>query len=235
LLDDRPFDKTSGHLSYQCAIQAWGVNNPTTDALVYLQEDAYVNRIFFERWLNSSTCVSLTSWEGKLPRNLDAWKNETWPWATYPAEQLAMKHFVDLVTLRKDVIKCVGHDFTADDFVFSLSEVVAMRTTCRKTKPELQLATLQAAEDSNLWLELAWPMSVKCAYTEKDIFRYKLYTRWDAQGNNLSATWDQYMLHAHDVYHPVKISNGLMFRLIMRDDGWSQVGEVKRRTMGQPE
>lgn len=223
-LDDRP-GEISGHLSYQCAIQGWGVNDPTTDVIVYTQEDAFVDRTFLSRWWSSPKCVAVDGAWGYLPQDISVWNSSYWDWAKDPAGQMAMKHFIALLSLRQDRgVRCAGHDFATDDFVYGQSDVILIRTSCNGVRSQLLFDVLQAAEDANLFLEMAWQGSIKCAFAEQDIFKYKLYTRWDDQRTNLTETWKQYLSRDYDAYHPIKTSNGLMLRLKMRDDGWAREG-----------
>jgi hypothetical protein len=88
--------------------------------------------------------------------------------------------------------------------------------------PHLLFDLLQLASDAGLWLEIALPTCMICAFNERDIMHHRLYTNWDyaRYRNNASFTWSQYMTRKHNVYHPIKLTGALMARLQKRDDGW---------------
>lgn len=239
VLDDRPKDRVSGIRSYECVIKAWSVHDPTTEALLYIQDDAFADTSFLVQWLqNTSSCVTMTGkrggkWEvgsggvgeigDDLPLNLSDWRHQAWSWARYPEHQLAMKHFLDHIDSNKDAFTCAGPNMTSGNFLWALSEAVAVRTTCQGAKPQILFDLLQAAVDSNLWLELAWPLSVRCAFRKDEIYHYGLYTTWNEQRNNENATWHAYLTRQHDVFHPVKLTSALMTRLLLRDDSWGRL------------
>jgi hypothetical protein len=198
-LDDPP-GITSGYLAFQSAIQAWSVHDRSTEALLWSHEDAFTDHNFLAGWLKqASSCVVVSDVTDYLPSDVTEWASATdWPWAKETRTQIAGKHFLDLAADRGRTLKCVGRDFAKSGFACAQSDVVAIRTTCNGTEPRLLFDWLQAASDAELWLEISWPNCIRCAFEDQSIFGYRLFTRWDEQRNNASATWAQYAKRTHD-------------------------------------
>lgn len=222
-LDDPP-EVTSGYLAYESAIQSWAVHDQTTDAMLWMHEDAFVRSEFLSDWLTkSSTCVAMGE-HSQLPVNVSQWENFWWkPWPQDHRTQLAAKHFMELGLSRISRPRCFGHDL-GTGLPFGHADIVAMRTVCaNSTIQQTRLFDLlQAASDAGLFMEIGWPASIRCAFPADKIHEYKLYTRFDRRRNSAELAWDEFTKEGHDSYHPVKFSPNILTRLRMRDHSWDR-------------
>lgn len=207
---------TSGYLAYESAIQAWGVHDLSTDAMLWTHEDAFVRGAFLSRWLaHSSTCVATGS-VNYLPSKLSAWQSFWWrPWPQQKRTQIAARQFAGRIASPR----CFGAGY---GLPFGHADIVAVRTDCERHKLQRLFALLEAASDAELFMEIGWPASLRCAFPPDDVYEYNLYTRFDQRRNDPVGVWRAFLQNMHDAYHPVKLSPNLLTRLKMRDEGWRE-------------
>jgi hypothetical protein len=227
-LDDPP-GVTSGYLAYQSATQAWSVHDRSTEAMLWMHEDALIKDDFLRTWLlNRTSCVA-TGAISHLPTNTAEWRQFWWkPWPQQTRVQVASKHFLELVSSRKGLQQCVSIDFDTDGLPFGHADIVALRTRCKMKQRRRMFDLLQAAADAGLFMEIGWPASIRCAFSPEDIHEYRLYTRFDRHRNDPQAAWREFSKNMHDAFHPVKFAPNVMTRLAMRDSTW----QILEQTQG---
>lgn len=221
LMDERP-GVTSGYVAHESAIQAWGVHDTSTDALLWTHEDAFVRGDFLNRWLYNTTYCVAAGAAGTLPIKQSEWSTFRWPWTRNPRAQLAAKHFIELIKQRLCEPYCFGRDITKAGLRFGYADIVGIRTTCSSKRQQTRAFQLvQAASDAGLFHEIGWPSTLRCAFSEDLIHEYRLYTRFDRFRNDNKTTWLNFIQNKHDAYHPIKFSPSVLTRLRMRDTAWA--------------
>lgn len=146
----------TGYTAYDTAVQAWKVHDESTDAMLWMHEDAFTTDAFIDEWLHNTTaCVAVpkrdqSNMHGDLPTNVSMWNSSSsWYWANILRTQFAANHFLETVTARNQ--RCVGIDFATRGYTIGQSDVFGIQSRCKSLAPDLFFDLLQAASESGFF------------------------------------------------------------------------------------